>query len=109
MDLSGTFANPSCPAPTIPLSMADPGVPYLVRRLRADTAIERRLLALGLGPGRAVRVVGRAGGKLVVALGEARLALALSMAQRVLVDPAPSQPTPSQPAPSQPGPGPDVP
>jgi Fe2+ transport system protein FeoA len=71
--------------PQMPLAMASPGTECEVRQLRGGGDFERRMLAMGLGPGRRLRVSQREGGQMVVIVGETRLALGRGIAQKILV------------------------
>ncbi|MFB9238022.1 FeoA domain-containing protein [Plantactinospora siamensis] len=62
----------------------------LLSAVRAPRELRRRLLELGFVPGRGIRVLGRgATGGLLLALGDARLALDVEACRAVLVSPAP--------------------
>jgi len=70
------------------LSDLNPGDGGLVRRVVAPASLLRRLYALGLRPGLAIRLVRRAplGGPLEVQAGESLLALRHSEAQKVYLE-----------------------
>ncbi|MBI1376836.1 MAG: ferrous iron transport protein A [Frankiales bacterium] len=84
-----TLTEPaSSPAPT--LDDAPAGVAVLVTGSGADPALARRLAELGVRPGAVVVPLGRtAGGARVVAVDDARLALARRVLRRVGVEPVP--------------------
>lgn len=81
MDLSGRLGA------ALPMSMVEIGASYRVARLVGGHTAEHRLLAMGLGPGRDIRVLRRDGGKLILALGESRLAIGLGIAGKVMLIP----------------------
>ncbi|MCB2261633.1 MAG: FeoA domain-containing protein [Candidatus Thiosymbion ectosymbiont of Robbea hypermnestra] len=70
------------------LTMADEGRKVRIIALRAGRNLDRRLTDLGLNIGSELHVVQRRGGGLVVARGEARVAIGGGMAMKILVVPA---------------------
>ena len=70
------------------LTMADEGRQVRIVALRAGHNLDRRLTNLGLNIGSELRIVQRRGGGLVVARGEARIAVGGGMAMKILVVPA---------------------
>ncbi len=83
------------PAPAVrTLARAVPGTPVRVAAVDPGDAAE--LAREGLLPGSEVTVMTRTplGGPLVVNLGRARLALALEMARRIVVEPGDAEPRP---------------
>lgn len=81
MDQSAKLSTP------LPLTMAELGQVYRIARLVGGCQFERRMLELGLGPGRELRVLQRQGGNMVLALGEARLAIGMGMARKIMLTP----------------------
>lgn len=71
-----------------PLSMADEGAKVRIQALRAGRGLDRRLTELGLNTGCELRVIQRQGGGLLIARGEARIAIGGGMAAKILVVPA---------------------
>jgi len=72
-----------------PLSLAPAGEPLVIVDVRAGERLRRRLTGLGLVPGTIVEVVQSLGhGPVIVAVGNARLALGRRASRRVLVEPA---------------------
>jgi len=67
------------------LTMADEGRKVRIVALRAGCNLDRRLTDLGLNIGTELHIVQRRGGRLVVARGEARLAISGGMAMKILV------------------------
>jgi ferrous iron transport protein A len=67
--------------------MADEGVPLRILALHGGKTLVMRLTELGLNVGAEIRVVQRQGGGLLVARGEARVALGGGMAAKILVAP----------------------
>jgi len=70
------------------LTMADEGHKVRIVALRAGHNFGRRLTDLGFNVGSELHVVQRRGGGLVVARGEARIAIGSGMAMKILVVPA---------------------
>lgn len=79
MDQSAKLTQP------LPLTMAAPGQVHRIARLVGGSQFEQRMLEMGLGPGRELRVLQRQGSKLVLALGEARIAIGMGMAQKIML------------------------
>jgi len=73
-------------AKSFPHAMAGEGERVRVQSLQGGKGLAKRLTELGLNPGAEVRIVARQGGGLVVARGEARLALGCGMAVKILVE-----------------------
>lgn len=69
----------------LPLSFLSSGHKAVVEKVYGGLGCVRRLAGLGLIEGAVVRVVRNDRGPLIVALGEARLALGLGMAQKIIV------------------------
>ncbi|MPZ84482.1 MAG: ferrous iron transport protein A [Actinophytocola sp.] len=66
-----------------------PGAPVLLRDMTAVGAERRRMLEWGFVPGARLRLVARSlAGGLVVALGDARVALDAGLARSLIVEPA---------------------
>ncbi len=65
--------------------MADEGVAVRIVALRAGRGLDLRLTELGLNVGSELRVVQRQGTGLIVARGEARIAIGAGMATRIMV------------------------
>lgn len=71
-----------------PLSLAPAGEPMTIVDVRAGRRLRHRLSDLGLVPGTVVEVVQSLGhGPLILALGDARLALGRGASHKVLVEP----------------------
>jgi ferrous iron transport protein A len=68
-----------------PLTMADEGVALRIVALRAGRGLDLRLTELGLNVGSELRVVQRRGGGIIVARGQARIAIGGGMATKVMV------------------------
>jgi len=76
----------------MPLSHVPPGTEATVARLSGGGTFQNRLLSMGLNIGCRVRVLrgsNGAGGPVLVALGQTRLAIGRGMADRILVSPVP--------------------
>ena len=74
--------------PSFTLAMAGEGDEVRIIALRAGRGLDRRLTDLGLNIGACIRVVQRQGGGLIVARGEARIAIGGGMATKIVVTPA---------------------
>jgi len=70
-----------------PLMMADEGVAVRILALRGGKGLSLRLTELGLNVGAEIQVLQRQGGGLLVARGEARIALGGGMAAKIVVAP----------------------
>ena len=72
-----------------PLSLAPAGEPMTIIDVRAGRRLRHRLSGLGLIPGAVVEVVQSLGhGPVILAVGNARLALGRGASHKVLVEPA---------------------
>ena len=72
-----------------PLSLAPSGEPMTIIDVRAGRRLRHRLSGLGLIPGAVVEVVQSLGhGPVILAVGNARLALGRGASHKVLVEPA---------------------
>lgn len=74
--------------PSYTLAMAGEGDQVQIVALRAGRGLDRRLTELGLNIGASIRVIQRRGSGLIVARGEARIAVGGGMATKILVAPA---------------------
>jgi len=72
----------------MPLSMLPPHHPARIVEVRAGHRLKERLAGLGLVPGNTVEVLNTSSGPLLLAVGDARLALGRGMAHKVLVQTA---------------------
>jgi ferrous iron transport protein A len=71
-----------------PLSLASPGEALTIVDVRAGRQLRMRLSDLGLVPGTVVEVVQSLGhGPVILAVGDARLALGRGASHKVLVEP----------------------
>jgi ferrous iron transport protein A len=71
-----------------PLSLAPAGEPLAIVDVRAGERLRQRLTGLGLVPGTVVEIVqSRGHGPVIVAVGNARLALGRGASHKVLVEP----------------------
>lgn len=69
----------------LPLAMAPLGGALTVQRLTGDADFAARMLAMGVGPGRVIRLIQREGSHVVLAVGESRFGIGRGVAQRILV------------------------
>lgn len=73
-----------------PLSLAPTGEPMTIVDVRAGRQLRHRLSCLGLVPGAVVEIVQTLGhGPVILAVGNARLALGRGASHKVLVEPLP--------------------
>ncbi len=76
------------PGKSLPLAMASVGERLRVTAIRAGRSAETRLIELGIPVGREIEVVQRqARGPMVVAAGDARVALGFGLSSKVFVTP----------------------
>ncbi|MFD2173794.1 ferrous iron transport protein A [Rhodobacter lacus] len=69
----------------MPLALAPLGVLLEVRQLVGGQAFAQRMLAMGLGPGRQIRLMQREGNHVVLAIGATRFGIGRGVAQKILV------------------------
>ncbi|NOZ71992.1 MAG: ferrous iron transport protein A [Chloroflexi bacterium] len=69
----------------MPLSMVPIGVQVRLEEIRAGQRLAHRLAELGLTPGIELGVIQNAGGPILVAVRDSRLALGRGMAHKVMV------------------------
>lgn len=75
----------------LPLAMAPLGVPLEVRRLAGCADFAARMLAMGVGPGRVIRLMQSEGSHVVLAVGDSRFGISRGVAQRIMVIEAPQK------------------
>lgn len=75
------------PAKGFPLMMADEGARVRIVALHGGKGLSLRLTELGLNVGSEVQIIQRQGGGLLIARGEARIALGGGMAAKIQVAP----------------------
>lgn len=69
----------------LPLALAPLGVALTVQRLTGCADFAARMLAMGLGPGRGVRLIQREGSHVVLAVGDSRFGIGRGVAQKIMV------------------------
>lgn len=69
----------------MPLSMAEHGKEFEIKRINGKDETRRFLETLGFVEGSLVRVVSKMGGNLIVSVKDSRIAIDKSMANRVMV------------------------
>ncbi len=69
----------------IPLTLADIGESYLVRRIGGKPEVKKHLENLGFVVGTDVSVINTIGGNVIVKVKEARVAISREMAQKIMV------------------------
>lgn len=69
----------------MPLTMAQPGEPVVIRRITGRDEIRQHLAELGFVVEETVTVVSRLGGNLILQVKDSRIALDQTMANRILI------------------------
>ena len=69
----------------MPLPLAEPGIPQIVRRIGGSPEIKKHLEDLGFTVGSEVTVVSSFAGNLIVKIRDSRLALGKDLAGKILV------------------------
>ena len=69
----------------LPLTLADAGVEYIIKRIGGSPEVKKHLSDLGFDVGGKVSVVNTMGGNLIVNVKETRVAVSKEMAQKILV------------------------
>lgn len=69
----------------MPLSLANPGMETIIRRIGGKPEVRAHLETLGFVPGGSVTVISAIGGNLIVSVKESRVAISKEMAGKVLV------------------------
>lgn len=70
----------------MPLTLANPGEPLLIRRIGGSPDVRRHLETMGFTIGGTVTVVAALGGNVIVSIKESRVAISREMAQKIFVD-----------------------
>ncbi len=69
----------------MPLTMAKPGEPVVIRKITGKDEVRRHLAELGFVVDETVSVVSEMGGNLILQVKDSRIALDRSMANRVMI------------------------
>ena len=69
----------------LPLTMAKPGEPVVIRKITGKDEVRRHLAELGFVVDETVSVVSEMGGNLILQVKDSRMALDRSMANRVMI------------------------
>ena len=69
----------------LPLTMAKPGEPVVIRKITGQDEVRRHLAELGFVVDETVSVVSEMGGNLILQVKDSRIALDRSMANRVMI------------------------
>ncbi len=69
----------------MPLTLADAGEEYVVRRMGGNAEVKKHLEDLGFVVGTGVSVINTIGGNLIVKVKESRVAISKEMAQKIMV------------------------
>ena len=70
----------------MPLTLANPGEPLLIRRIGGSPDVRRHLETMGFTIGGTVTVVAALDGNVIVSIKESRVAISREMAQKIFVD-----------------------
>ncbi|MHA1859981.1 MAG: FeoA family protein [Candidatus Asgardarchaeia archaeon] len=73
----------------IPLCIADVGHSYIVTRMSCGRGLMQRLISLGITPGVEVEVINKSplGGRMVLRVGNSRIALSRGISSKIFVVP----------------------
>ena len=69
----------------MPLNLADPGQPQIIKRLGGSPEVKKHLEDLGFNIGGEVSIVNTLGGNLIVKVRESRVAVSSELARRIMV------------------------
>ena len=69
----------------IPLTVADAGQDYIVKRIGGNPEVKKHLEDLGFVAGADVSVVNTMGGNLIVKVEESRVAISKEMAMKIMI------------------------
>ncbi len=69
----------------VPISMSRAGETVVIRKITGDEKVRQHLAELGFVVDEEVTVVSEAGGNLILKVKDSRIAIGLSMANRILV------------------------
>ena len=69
----------------MPLSLANTGEEYIVKRIAGRNDVKQHLENLGFVPGSNVKLVSKSGGNVIVKIKESRIAINREMAQKIFV------------------------
>lgn len=69
----------------MPLTVADAGGEYIVRRVGGKPEVRKHLENLGFVAGTGVSVISTIGGNIIVKVKESRVAISQEMAQKIMV------------------------
>lgn len=69
----------------MPLTFADTGADYVVKKIGGKTEVKKHLENLGFVVGTGVSVINTIGGNVIVKVKESRVAISQEMAQRIMI------------------------
>lgn len=69
----------------LPLTIAEPGEEYIVKRIGGKPEVKQHLENLGFVTGSAVSVINTIAGNVIVKVKESRVAISQEMAQKIMV------------------------
>jgi ferrous iron transport protein A len=69
-----------------PLSQFEPGCSAVILEFRGGMDFQKRVVSMGLNPGCCIEVLDKGGGgKMLIAVGDTRIALGAGMAEKIIV------------------------
>ena len=69
----------------MPLTIADVGEEYIIRKLGGNPQVKKHLENLGFVAGSSVKVITTIGGNIIVNIKESRVAISKEIAQKIMV------------------------
>ena len=69
----------------MPLALANIGEEYMIRRVSGNPEVKKHLEDLGFTAGGSITVVSALGGKIIVKVKEARVAISEEMARKIMI------------------------
>ncbi|MCD7755033.1 MAG: ferrous iron transport protein A [Firmicutes bacterium] len=69
----------------LPLTLAEPGETYLIRKVGGQGEVRKHLEDLGIVAGSPITIVSRIGENLIVNAKQSRIAISREMAQKIMV------------------------
>ena len=69
----------------MPLSMSEPGVEQIIKKIGGKNEVRQFLLKLGFTAGSTIKVIAVTAGNVIVQIKEARVAISSEMAMKILV------------------------
>ncbi|MCR5263026.1 MAG: ferrous iron transport protein A [Clostridiales bacterium] len=69
----------------MPLTFAEPGKTYIIKKISGAGAVSKHLEDIGLAADRPVTVVSSAGGNMIVRVNDTRMALTREMTTKIMI------------------------